>query len=153
MSKQPRSVQIVVFLEDAVPRLYLMLRRIAQYGGHWQTVTGSLEPGESHLAAARRELAEETGITAEANEFIDLHLVNTFQIAPQWRHRYAPEVTHNEEACFAIGAAVREISMEPAEHDQYCWLEYEAAIQIAYWESTRRALAATEALFANPNLF
>jgi dATP pyrophosphohydrolase len=148
MPKQPRSVQVVVFFEDAGSHVYLMLRRIARYGGHWQTVTGSLEAGESHLAAARRELAEETGITAETGEFIDLHLVNTFQIAPQWRHRYDPEVTHNEEVCFAFAASRRDISMEPSEHDQYRWLEYQAAIQIAYWESTRLAITATEAALA-----
>jgi|SRR5215471_1514419 len=149
MPKQPRSVQVVVFFEDVGGRVYLMLRRIARYGGHWQTVTGSLEPDESHLAAARRELSEETGITADTKEFIDLHLVNTFQIAPEWRHRYAPEITHNEEVCFAFAATGREISMEPSEHDQYCWLEYQSAMQIAYWESTRLALAATEALLPN----
>jgi dATP pyrophosphohydrolase len=146
MLKQPRSVQVVVFFEDPRGRVYLMLKRIGQYGGHWQTVTGSLEPGESHLAAARRELAEETGITAESGEFIDLHLVNTFQMAPEWRHRYAPEVTHNEEVCFAFAAPRREISIEPAEHDQYCWLEYDAALQIAYWDSTRCALAAAQSV-------
>jgi len=146
MSKQPRSVQVVVFCKDAGGRTYLLLKRIARYGGHWQTVTGSLEPGETHLAAAQRELAEETGITASPAEFIDLHLVNTFQIAPQWRHRYAPGITHNEEVCFAIEIHSRKISMEPGEHEEYCWLEYETAMERAYWESTRKALAATEAL-------
>ena len=148
MPKQPRSVQVVVFFEHDGGRVYLMLKRIARYGGHWQTVTGSLEPGESHLDAARRELAEETGITAETGEFIDLHLINTFQIAPQWRHRYDPEVTHNQEVCFAFAAPLRQIAMEPSEHDQYCWLEYQSALQLAYWESTRLALAATEAALA-----
>jgi len=146
MSKQPRSVQVVVFSQAAGGRRYLLLKRIARYGGHWQTVTGSLEPGETHLAAAQRELAEETGIAAGRDEFIDLHLVNTFQIAPEWLHRYALGITHNEEVCFAVEAHGREISIEPAEHQQYCWLEYEAALERAYWESTRRALAATEAL-------
>jgi len=150
MNKQPRSVQVVVFFEDSGVRTYLLLKRIAAYGGHWQTVTGSLEPGETHLAAAQRELAEETGIAAAQDGFIDLHLVNTFQIAPEWRHRYAPGITHNEEVCFAIEIHSREISMEPSEHEQYCWLEYEAALERAYWESTRRALAATKAVVRRP---
>jgi dATP pyrophosphohydrolase len=146
MSKQPLSIQVVVFIEDARGRRYLLLKRIAEYGGHWQTVTGSLEPGETHLAAAGRELAEETGIVARTEEFIDLRLVNTFEIASQWRHRFAPGVTHNQEVCFAIKAPGPEISMEPAEHNQYCWQDYESALAMAHWESTRRALSATEAL-------
>jgi dATP pyrophosphohydrolase len=146
MSKQPRSVQVVVFREDAGLRRYLLLKRIARYGGHWQTVTGSLEPGETHLAAAERELFEETGIAARREEFIDLHLINTFQIAPQWLHRYPPGISHNEEVCFAIRVHNREVSLETEEHEQYCWPQYARAVEMIYWESTRRALAATEAL-------
>ena len=144
MSKQPRSVQVVVFNETAGRRSYLMLKRIARYGGHWQTVTGSLEPGETHLAAAVRELAEETGIKAAPEEFINLQLVNRFEIAPEWRGRYAAGITHNEEVCFAISVLSRVIRMEPGEHKEYRWVEYGEAVEMAYWESTRRALVETE---------
>jgi len=146
MSKQPRSVQVVVFFEDARSRGYLLLKRIAEYGGHWQTVTGSLEHGETHLAAAQRELAEETGIVADRAAFIDLHLINTFRIAPEWRHRYAPGITHNEEVCFALRAPGSEVTIGRAEHDDFAWRDYNAALEMIYWESTRRALTATESL-------
>jgi dATP pyrophosphohydrolase len=148
MSKQPRSAQVVVFHEDARGRSYLLLKRIARYGGHWQTVTGSLEPGETHLDAAERELLEETGIAARKEDFIDLHLVNTFQIAREWLHRYAPGITHNEEVCFAIRAHSLEVSLEAEEHEQYSWQPYARALNMIYWESTRRALAATEAVLS-----
>jgi dihydroneopterin triphosphate diphosphatase len=148
MSKQPRSVQVVVFRQDGPEPSYLLLKRIARYGGHWQTVTGSLEPGETHLAAAQRELAEETGIAASQLEFIDLHVVNTFQIAPEWLHRYPPGVTHNEEVAFAIKAHTHEIRLDPEEHELYCWREYDLALEMIYWESTRRALTATETLLS-----
>jgi len=146
MSKQPRSVQVVVFHEDSAGRVYLLLKRIAQYGGHWQTVTGSLETGETHLEAAQRESAEETGILATAEEFIDLHLVNTFQIAPEWLHRYPPGITRNEEVCFALRAPSRVISIEREEHEQYSWQPFEVALEMVYWESTRLALVAAETI-------
>src|SRR4051812_47977640 len=38
---------------------YLLL----DYGRHWDFAKGHVHPGEDDLAAARRELAEETGIT------------------------------------------------------------------------------------------
>ena len=144
--KQPRSVQIVVFSVREGRRLYLLLRRVSSYGGFWQPVTGSLEDGESHREAAVREVREETGVRAAMSDLIDLGFINRFVIAPEWRGKYAPGVTHNEEVCFAIEIHSRKISMEPGEHEEYCWLEYETAMERAYWESTRKALAATEAL-------
>jgi dATP pyrophosphohydrolase len=148
MNKQPRSVQVVVFAQGARGRNYLLLKRIARYGGHWQTVTGSLEQGETHLAAAQRELMEETGIGARREDFIDLRLTNTFEIAPEWRHRYAPGVTHNEEVCFALEGRECEIAVESDEHEQYAWRDYTAALEMVHWESTRRALRATEGLLS-----
>jgi len=43
----------------------LLLKRTRERGGFWQPVTGRIEPGEAPLAAARRELLEETGADVE----------------------------------------------------------------------------------------
>ena len=40
----------------------VLLLRYAENGGFWATPGGSLDPGEDHAAAARRELREELGI-------------------------------------------------------------------------------------------
>jgi dATP pyrophosphohydrolase len=100
--KQPRSVQVVIFADRSGERQYLLLRRVASHGGFWQSVTGSLEDGETHRQAAVREVWEETGIRAREEELIDLRVINTFEIAPQWREKYAPGVVRNEEACFGL---------------------------------------------------
>lgn len=141
--KQPRSVQVVIFSETGPERRYLLLRRIANHGGFWQSVTGSLEEGETHRQAAIREVLEETGFVASEEELIELGVINTFEIAPLWRAKYAPGVTHNEEVCFALKVKEREVRLYPLEHDAYVWEPYDRAVEMLYWESTRRAFAAT----------
>ena len=140
--KQPRSVQVVLFAETPRGREYLLLRRVRSHGGFWQTVTGSLEGDETHTDAATREVYEETGYRPRPDELIPLGIVNRFEIAPQWRVKYAPDVTHNEEVCFALEVARRDVEIDPVEHDAFIWVDYSAAARMIYWESTRRALAA-----------
>jgi dATP pyrophosphohydrolase len=141
--KQPRSVQVVIFSEKCPEPRYLLLRRIASHGGFWQSVTGSLEEGETHQHAAIREVLEETGFVAREEELIELGVINTFEIAPLWRAKYAPGVTHNEEVCFALKVEEREVRLYPLEHDAYVWEPYDRALEMLYWESTRRAFVAT----------
>src|SRR5262245_5437269 len=100
--KQPRSIQVVIFAGERSDRRYLLLRRVASHGGFWQSVTGSLEGNETHRQAAVREVLEETGVSTAEDGLIELGIVNTFEIAPKWRDKYAPGVTHNEEVCFAL---------------------------------------------------
>ena len=142
--KQPRSIQVVVFADKNAERHYLLLQRIVSHGGFWQSVTGSLEAGETHRRAALREVFEETGFVARDQELIELGVINTFEIAPQWRARYAPGVTHNEEVCFALKVEAREVRLDPLEHVAYAWESYARAIEMLYWESTRRAFAAAQ---------
>ena len=144
--KQPRSVQVVIFSEHAGRRLYLLLRRVLSHGGFWQSVTGSLEEGETHLQAAVREVREETGFTAKENELIDLGVTNVFEIAELWRPRYAPGVTRNEEICFALQVQHGGVEIDSLEHDEYVWVDYDAAVEMLYWESNRRTVAAVDRL-------
>ena len=144
--KQPRSIQVVIFEHSERERRYLLLKRIASYGGFWQSVTGSLEGDETHKQAAIREIREETGISASEDDLIDLGIVNTFEIAPQWRSRYEPGITHNEEVCFALRINERDIRLDPIEHESWCWVPYEQAMKMLYWESNKRALTGAGAL-------
>lgn len=127
-------------------RRYLLLKRIESYGGFWQSVTGSLEGDETHKQAAIREMREETGISASDDDLIELGIVNTFEIPPQWRSRYEPGVTHNEEMCFALRINETDIRLDPIEHESWCWVSYEQAMEMLFWESNKRALTAANAL-------
>ena len=103
--------------------------------GYWQSVTGSLEQAETPLQTAIREVQEETGLDARNYELQDWHESNVYEIYPHWRHRYAPEVTHNTEHLF--GLLLPEplpIKMAPDEHVQYEWVDWrEAAKRVFSW--------------------
>ncbi|PYP88612.1 MAG: dihydroneopterin triphosphate diphosphatase [Blastocatellia bacterium AA13] len=146
--KEPRSVQVVIFADEDKGREYLLLKRVEHAGGFWQSVTGSLERDETHLQAAVREVREETGIIAAQTDLIDLNLVHTFQIAPQWLAKYAPGVTHNEEVCFALRLPAREINvvLDQIEHVAFKWASYEESVAELRWESSLSAFRAAQAL-------
>ena len=137
-------MQVVIFKETKIGREYLLLRRVADHGAFWQSVTGSLEEGESHEQAAVREIGEETGIVCTEADLIALGLTNSFEIAPQWLPKYAPGVSRNEEVCFALRVTPSEIRLDPMEHDSYMWVNFKRASEIVYWQSTRCALTAAD---------
>jgi dihydroneopterin triphosphate diphosphatase len=127
--KVPESVLVVIFDGDAQ---VLLLQR-SDDPDFWQSVTGAKDdPTESWAHTALREVAEETGIDAQLMgcRLVDLRVENRYALWPQWRHRYAPDVTHNTERVFALqvpnGQAV---CMSPREHLAYEWLSATAAIQ------------------------
>jgi dATP pyrophosphohydrolase len=129
--KIPRSVLVVIHTPD---HQVLLIER-ADKPGFWQSVTGSLDDPDEPLAlTCAREVREETGLvidplTHPERVLRDWHLINTYEIYPVWRHRYAPGVTHNTEHVF--GLQVPEplpVQLNPREHLAYAWLPlYEAA--------------------------
>lgn len=139
--KQPVSVLVLVY----TPALEVLLLERADYPDHWQSVTGSCEPGEPLAATAVRELAEETGIDASRyGGVVDWGVRNDFEIFAQWRHRYPPGTTHNTEHVFGLEVPHRvAVRLAPREHRQLAWLPWrEAAARCFSW--TNRA--AIEAL-------
>lgn len=118
-----------------------MLERIRP-PGFLQSVTGSLEWGETAAAAAQRELAEETGIDVQIDALEDLQMGARFRILPEWKGRFAPDVHENREHWFRLLLPSRvPIRLDPREHCHYSWLPAdEAAARAASW-SNRAAIA------------
>ena len=136
--KRPESVLVVVHTADQV----LLLERVRP-AGFWQSVTGSLEAGETASQAAIRELGEETGF--DGREIRNLGLVQTFPIAPAWRERYAPDVVENREYAFALCLeSMAEPRVNPTEHRRFRWLGVDQALETA---SSYTDAAAIEQIF------
>src|ERR1043166_905537 len=118
--KLPESVLVVVHTAQLQ---VLLLERAAQ-PGFWQSVTGSREPEDRRPSAtARREVLQETGVTR--GTLSDWRIINRYEIWPQWRARYAPDVTHNTEHVFGfLVPQITVATLDPAEHTQQVWLPW-----------------------------
>lgn len=131
--KQPVSVLVVIH----TPALDILLLERAAHPGYWQSVTGSREGEESLIATARREVTEETGIDTRQHALKEWHYGNRYEIFPEWRYRYAPGVTTNQEYVFSLCLPDKQrIQMAPDEHRDWCWLPWqEAAARCFSWSN------------------
>ena len=131
MFKTPVSVLVLIHTED----LQVLIMERADKVGFWQSVTGSLEAGETPRQAAIREVLEETGLHAEHYELQDWQVANTYEIYPHWRYRYAPNVTTNVEHQFALVLpSALPVKLAPDEHLEYAWVDWrEAAQRVFSW--------------------
>lgn len=130
MAKIPESVLVIIH----TPVLDVLLLERADHPGFWQSVTGSLEsPNEELSATCAREVAEETGLVAAAGRFADWNLAHRYAIYPEWRHRYAPGVTHNTEHVFGLCVDERYTPLlAPSEHRASRWLPWRDAADACF---------------------
>jgi len=110
----------------------LVLRRApgGRSPGSWETVHGHIEPGETPVQAALRELREETGLEPA-------RLYNVSRVEAFYRHQT------NEIALIPVFVCVvdaRAAVRYSAEHDRAEWLEVREAAARFSWPRERRAL-------------
>lgn len=137
--KQPVSVLVVI--HSPAPQCDILLLERAAHPGYWQSVTGSREGDEALIDTAVREVAEETGIVVTTERLIDWQQTNTYEIFPEWRHRYAPGVTHNTEHVFGLTLADKPVvTLNPREHLAYVWLPWREAADRCFSPSNAEAI-------------
>lgn len=110
----------------------LVLRRApgGRNPGSWETVHGTIEPGETPVQASQRELREETG-------FAPQKLYNLSRIEGFYLH------TVDELVIIPAFAAFVAADQEPRlsdEHDAFVWLPPSDAARRFAWPRERRAL-------------
>lgn len=110
----------------------LVLRRAAggRNPGSWETVHGTIEPGETPVQASLRELREETGFVPE--RFYNLSRIEGF-----YQHRTDELAIIPAFAAFVAADAAPRLS---AEHDAFDWLAPTDAARRFAWPRERRAL-------------
>jgi dATP pyrophosphohydrolase len=135
--RRPESVLIVIYTDSGD---FLLVER-CRPAGFWQSVTGSLEWGESPAAGARREVLEETGITAGVLK--DLEWTQVYPISPAYgRGRvYPPGVTHNLEHAFALELPRQvPVVLSPEEHLRHCWVPAGEALELVASHTNRAVI-------------
>jgi dATP pyrophosphohydrolase len=134
--KQPVSVLVVIH----TPQLEVLLLERASHADHWQSVTGSWEPGESLHDTALRETLEETGIDARAHQLRDWQRSQQFEIFHEWRHRYPPGTAFNTEHLFTLQVLEPPPVILSAEHVAHVWLPWQAAAAKVFSWTNRDAI-------------
>ena len=150
---RPDAVAVVVLRgagEDA--RVLLLRRARGAFAGAWTFVMGGIEDGERALEAARRELAEETGLVAtrfytagELDAFYNpvsdriVHVPFFVARIAERGEIAAGGTAEREGAAATEGAAAREIVLEDV-HDDYRWATFAEAEAALTFSSQRRVL-------------
>jgi dihydroneopterin triphosphate diphosphatase len=141
--KIPESVLVVIHTAD----LQVLLIERADKPGFWQSVTGSKDAlDEPSAETAVREVGEETGIEVGSfgvpfSHLLDWQQRNVYEIFETWRHRYAPDVTHNTEHVFSL-CVPRDVTvtLAPREHLRFEWLTLDEAAARCFSPSNAQAI-------------
>ena len=132
--RRPESVLVVVYTTNAD---VLLLKRREPFS-FWQSITGSLQPGEEHVSAAARELFEETGLVGE---LVNADTSREFEIDPRWLHKYPAGVLTNREYEWRLRLPARQdVVICEREHSEFRWVPIDEAIEIVWSWTNKEAL-------------
>ncbi|AXP46725.1 dihydroneopterin triphosphate diphosphatase [Haemophilus influenzae] len=136
--KNNQSVLVVIYAKNT--NRVLMLQR-QDDPDFWQSVTGTIESGETPKNTAIRELWEEVRLEISENStaLFDCKESIEFEIFPHFRYKYAPNVTHCREHWFLL-AMEQEFEPVLSEHLAYQWVSPEQAIQMTKSSNNAEAI-------------
>lgn len=122
------SAGAVVFYMGQEPE-YLLLHYSA---GHWDFPKGNVEPGETEVEAALREIKEETGL--------DVVLIADFRQEVEYTYRRGGKTVRKKVVFFLAEAPTKEVTLS-WEHKAYLWLPFDKALSRLTYDSSRSVLA------------
>jgi bis(5'-nucleosidyl)-tetraphosphatase len=124
--EQPLSCGFLILRGNPVDSFLLM-----RHSRRWDLPKGHLDPGETELECALRELREETSIPADAVEvdpgfqFENRYMVN--------QRRYGGRGLIEKRLLIFLGWLLRPVEIQVTEHDDYRWFPWSPPHQIQEW--------------------
>ncbi|KXV07468.1 hypothetical protein AD931_10790 [Gluconobacter oxydans] len=135
--RAPCQVLVLPFRKTGSDTEYALFRR--SDSGDWQAITGGSDDGETLLQATKREMKEESGLSADTLPF-PLQASATIPVSHFAAHAtWSPLLYAIPEHCFAADATGQTLSLSP-EHTTCEWFSYENARQHLIWDSNRTTL-------------
>jgi len=126
-----RSVGAVIFYKSGKIIEYLILQYRHK---RWDFPHGHIEPGESEMETARREIKEETGI-------VDLIIVPGFKEEVNWHYKREgePKARYKEVVYFLIRSKNKEVKLS-YENIDFRWLPFKKALALPAFPHVGRVL-------------
>lgn len=116
--KVPRACGFLIVKGDPVEQFLLM-----KHPSRWDLPKGHVDPGETDIECALRELVEETGIRIE-----DLHIDESFFYESRYMvkaKRYSGDSGEVEKTLrIFLGHLKRDVKIVVSEHDGYQWFDW-----------------------------
>jgi len=130
MALREHSAGFVVFRRRN-GHLEVLLIRSSEYS-YWGFPKGLVDEGESDEEAARRELAEETGLT-------DIEIVDGFKTTDKYFYQRKGKRIFKTVTFFAAFARSGQVRLS-YEHSDYVWVEARKALSLIKYKSLRKVL-------------
>jgi dihydroneopterin triphosphate diphosphatase len=132
----PSQIGCIVFRQKENQREFLLLKRIPEKTGFWQSITGEVE-NETLLEAVFREAKEEAGI--EKKDIIKIiKNINSFEYENLKKNCIVTEYVFGLEIKFNSKITLDKNIYK--EHAEFRWVSFEEAMNLLKWESNKLSL-------------
>ena len=117
-----KSCGFLIIRDDPSPSFLLM-----RHANRWDLPKGHVDPGETNLQCALRELEEETGITVS-----DITVDNEFKFKDKYVVKYSRDggIAKKKKLIIFLAGLHRAVKIKPTEHEGYEWFDWNPPHQI-----------------------
>ena len=130
---EERSAGAVLFYGNSSDREYLILHYPS---GHWDFPKGNIEPDETNMQTARREVREETGIG-------EIDFREGFERKIEYYYRRDAQMVHKLVVFLLAESKSREVKIS-FEHEGFVWLHHQEAMMKLTFKNAKSILKDAE---------
>ncbi len=130
MAVQEKSAGVVVFRREEGIRFLLLFKKYKTE--YWDLPKGNIEKGEQPHMTAKREAAEETGIT-------DLRFVPGFEEKLKWFYRLEGKLRFKTVTYYLAETKTSKVTLSP-EHLKHEWFTLDEAEKVLKHKDTKELL-------------